>query len=255
MAAAAVSARQIGVAGHLRFILRVLAIAAVLAFCAPLAALWRRLGLHNPWSRLFLSGLCRFGGIRLRIEGALPPRGALLLANHVSWIDIPALGAVSGTAFVGHDGLSSTPLLRHLCELNDTVFVARHDRASVHAQVEQVRTALGETGALAIFLEGTTSDGTGLLPFKSSLLSAVDPLPAGITVIPLLLDYGAEAADIAWIGEEHGVDNFRRILARARPLTVTLRFLPALTGEALASRKTIAAAARAAILSALTHSG
>jgi 1-acyl-sn-glycerol-3-phosphate acyltransferase len=127
------------------------------------------------------------------------------------------------------------------------------DPARAKVTAEQVRTAIRDTGALAIFPEGTTSDGTGLLPFKSSLLSALEPVPQGVAVQPVLLDYGAEAAAIAWIGEEHGLDNFLRILARRRPVEVCVRFLPVLTGEALANRKTMAAAAREAMLLALAR--
>lgn len=115
-----------------------------------------------------------------------------------------------------------------------------------------MRTALSDTGALTVFPEGTTSEGTGLLPFKSSLLSAIEPIPAGIAVQPVVLDYGPEAADIAWVGEEHGLHNFLRILARRRPVRVTVRFLPVLGGQALANRKTIAQAAREAIFNRLT---
>ena len=71
-----------------------------------------------------------------------------------------------------------------------------------------------------------------------------------IPVQPVLLDY-ADAPDIAWVGEEHGLDNFKRILARARPLRLTIRFLPPLEGEALTNRKTMAAAAREAIFGAM----
>ena len=139
--------------------------------------------------------------------------------------------------------------------MNATVFVARHDRASVAEQVGHVRIALLDTGTLAIFPEGTTSDGTGLLPFKSSLLSALEPLPEGIAVQPVLLDYGPEAARIAWVGEEHGLDNFLRLLARRRPIDLTVHFLPVLAGAALANRKTIAAAAREAMLRELQSAG
>jgi 1-acyl-sn-glycerol-3-phosphate acyltransferase len=190
-------------------------------------------------------------GVRLRTRGEEVHRGAFLLANHVSWLDIPAIGAITGSAFVGHDGLASMPLLKWLCKMNDTVFVARHDRASVARQVEAVRTAIRDTGALTIFPEGTTSDGTGLLPFKSSLLSALEPLPDGIAVQPVLLHFGPEAADIAWVGEEHGIDNFIRLLARSRPIELTVYFLPVLTGPQLASRKTIAQAAREAMMAQL----
>lgn len=251
MRSAAARPAAISPLGRLIIALRLVAMLTWLALCVLLHYLWRTLRLHDPWPRLFLGGIAWIAGIDVTVRGERVRRGAFLLANHVSWIDIPAIAGASGAAFVAHDGLAQFPLLRWLCEMNDTVFVARHDRASVAAQVEQVREAIRDTGALTIFPEGTTSDGTALLPFKSSLLSALDPLPAGITVQPVWLDYGAEAADIAWVGDEPGRDNFLRILARIRPIALTVHFLPALTGEALANRKTIAAAAREAVLGAM----
>jgi len=249
-AIAALPPERAGLAGSIRAAIRLAAMLTLLLLCVPLYYVWHLLRLHNPWPRFFLTGIARIAGVSIKVEGPQPPTGAFLIANHVSWIDIPALSAAAGAAFVGHDGLASLPLLRHLCEMNDTVFVARHDRASVHAQVEDVRKALRETGALAIFPEGTTSDGTGLLPFKSSLLSALEPVPEGIAVVPVLLDYGPDAAAMAWVGDEHGVTNFRRILARSRPVPVTVRFLPPLQGDQTRDRKAMAAAAREAILSA-----
>ena len=144
------------------------------------------------------------------------------------------------------------PFLKWLCEMNETVFIARHDRASITLQVQQVRAAMDQRGCLTLFPEGTTSDGTGLLPFKSSLLSALDPLPAGVVVQPVLLAY-EDAARIAWVGEEHGLDNFKRILARLRPIRLTMVFLEPLQGPALADRKTISAAARSEIAAALAR--
>ena len=243
--------RPISPLGWVRVSLRILAMALLLLACLPLhyaAALFTR---HKPLPRFFLGAVAWLAGVRVRQHGEKVHRGAFLLANHVSWIDIPAMAGATGTAFVGHDGLASMPLLKWLCKLNDTVFVARHDRASVARQVALVREEIRDTGALAIFPEGTTSDGTGLLPFKSSLLSALDPLPEGIAVQPVLLDYGPEAADVAWVGEEHGLDNFLRILARRRPVRLDLHFLPVLSGDQVASRKTIAAAARAVMLEQL----
>jgi 1-acyl-sn-glycerol-3-phosphate acyltransferase len=235
----------------LRIGLRMAAIAALLIACIPLYYACQLLGISNPWPRRFLGGLACIAGVSIRVSGDRPGGGEFLLANHVSWIDVPAIAAASGTAFVAHDGLAAMPVLRWLCAMNNTVFVARHDRTSVHRQVEQVRQAIRDTGLLAIFPEGTTSDGTGLLPFKSSLLSALEPLPAGIVVRPVALDYGSESRAIAWTGSEPGTANFKRILARKRPIVLNVRFLPILSGEALANRKTIAAAAQTAILRAL----
>ncbi|MEP7221730.1 MAG: lysophospholipid acyltransferase family protein [Novosphingobium sp.] len=248
---AATPTRRISAIGHLRVVVRAAVMAALLAACVPLYYFCRLTRLANPFPRIFLAGVSWLAGIELRIKGERPHLGALLIANHVSWIDIPAIAAATGSAFVGHDGLASVTLLRHLCAMNDTVFIARHDRTRVSEQIEQVRAAIRDTGALTIFPEGTTSDGTGLLPFKSSLLSAALPLPEGMAVIPVLLDYGAEAAQLAWVGDEPGLTNFRRILARARPVRLTVHFLPVLVGEALSDRKAMAAAARAAIAGAM----
>ena len=244
----------ISLGGKLRLAVRVTAMIALLLACVPLYYLYRLLRLANPWPRVFLGGIATIAGVEVTVSGERVRRGVFFVSNHVSWIDVPALAGASGSAFVAHDGLAAFPVLKWLCEMNDTVFVARHDRTSVTAQVAAVRTAILECSALTVFPEGTISDGTGLLPFKSSLLSALDPVPEGVAVQPVLLDYGAEAADIAWVGEEPGLDNFKRILARSRPLRLSLRFLPPLTGEALRDRKTMAAAARAAVLAELARS-
>lgn len=251
MAVALNRARRFSLFGWLRVTSRIMLLVLWLLACIPAFYLFRLSPMRNPVPRSFLGGVATIAGLRIRTSGQKAQRGAFQLANHVSWIDIPALSATTGSAFVGHDGLASMPVLKWLCAMNDTVFVARHDRASVHGQIEQVRTALRDTGTLTIFPEGTTSDGTRLLPFKSSLLSALEPVPTGIAVQPVLLDYGPEAADIAWIGEEPGIDNFLRILARRRPVDVTVRFLPELTGDAVVHRKAMAAAGRDAILHAI----
>ena len=251
MALALARPRTISAFGWLRIALRLSAMLVLLAACVPLYYLHRLLRLHNPWPRVFLGGVAWIAGVALSYRGEKVRRGAFLLANHVSWIDVPALAWASGTAFIAHDGLAAMPLLKTLCEMNDTVFIARHDRKTVARQIADVRTALSDTGALTIFPEGTTSEGTGLLPFKSSLLSAIEPIPDGIAVQPVLLDYGPEAAAIAWVGDEHGLDNFLRILARSRPVRLTIHFLEPLAGAALDNRKTIAATAREELLSAL----
>lgn len=237
-------------AGRLRVAVRLSAMLAWLLLCLTLFHVWK-LFRENPWPRAFLGGIAWIAGADVVVKGQRAPGGAFLLANHVSWLDIPAIAAATGSAFVAHSGLAAHPLMRWLCEMNDTVFVARHDRASVAEQVEQVRRAIADTGALTIFPEGTTSDGVGFLPFKSSLLSALTPLPQGISVQPVLLDYGPEARQIAWVGDEPGVDNFLKILARSRGIEITVHLLPPLTGEALAHRKSIAASASSALDAAL----
>src|SRR5690606_33593518 len=152
-------------------------------------------GGRNVLPPLFLSTMGRLSGLRVRTEGRAL-KGALFLANHVSWLDILAL-------------------------------------------------------ASTIFPEGTTNDGTALLPFKSSLLSAVEPLAHAVPVQPVALDY-ADAPEIAWHGDEPGLANVRRILARPGRIDLTIRFLDPLVGSALDNRKTMTAAAQEAIARALS---
>lgn len=209
-----------------------------------LCALFTR---HNPVPRRFLCALAAIAGLRLRVHGKLAHGNTFLLANHVSWLDIPALAGASGCAFVAHDGLAAIGPLRWLCSLNDTVFIARHERRSVAAQIEQVRTALADTGSLAIFPEGTTGDGRELLPFKSSLLAAIESDLDHVVVQPVRLDYGEDAQEIAWVGDESGIDNALRVLARARAITLTIHFLEPLSAWQRADRKVVAREARKAI--------
>lgn len=236
--------------GWMIAILRLCFMLALLVVCVPLHYLWRLLRLGRFWPRVFLSGIGLTAGLEITIHGKARP-GTLLLSNHVSWLDIPALAQGAGSAFVAHDGLAAIKPLKWLCDMNETVFVARHRRATVAEQAEQIREAIDNGGTLTLFPEGTTSDGTGMLPFKSALLSAVMPLPEGVTVQPVLLAY-EDVPEMAWVGEEPGMDNFFRIIARLRPLRLAIHFLEPLHGAELADRKAMSAAAEARLRNAMT---
>lgn len=247
--AGAIPAPRIGPFGWALIAFRLVLMILLLLVCAPLHLLWRLIGLDRFWPRVFLSGVGMVAGLHIRTTGRRQ-RGALLLSNHVSWLDILALSQTANSAFVAHDGLAAFPLLRWLCEMNETVFIARHRRTSVGEQVAQIREALDHGGTLTLFPEGTTGDGTELGPFKSALLSAFEPRPEGAAIQPVLLEY-EDVPRIAWVGEEPGLDNFKRILARLRPVRLTVHFFEPLAGEDLADRKRIAAAAQEVIGSAL----
>lgn len=229
--------------------LRIALMVCLLIICLPLHGLWKLLRLDRFWPRVFLTGIAAIAGLKITQSGR-SRRGALLISNHVSWLDVPALARAAGSAFVAHDGLTAFPLLTFLCRLNETVFVARHDRGSIARQVDDVRSAIDHGGTLTLFAEGTTSDGVSLLPFKSSLLSAVEGFRSSVPIQPVFLEY-SEAPEMAWVGDEPGLENFKRILARLRPLRLHIHFLPALEGEDLTNRKTMAAAAQRAIQGAL----
>lgn len=237
--------RRIGLTGWLLLTARVALMLVLLLLCLPFYYLWRMLGLRRFWPRVFLSGVGRIAGLRMTIAGT-PRRNALYLANHVSWLDIPAIATASGSAFVAHDGLAANPVLRWLCRMNDTVFVARQRRSSVTGQAEAIRSALDDTGAITLFPEGTTGDGETLLPFKSALLSAIEPLPEGIVVQPVLLRY-MQSERIVWLGEEPGLDNFKKIVGSLRTVHLNVWFMEPLSGAALHNRKTMSAAAWSAM--------
>jgi len=233
--------------GRLRAGLRWLGVALGFLLLVPLHVLAKLLGLRDLVPPIFLGVMARMAGVKVRTEGTLRP-GALLLANHESWLDVLALAGASRAIFVAHSGLTVHGGLKWLCDQNDTVFITRELRGSVVGQVAQVRAALGER-PVTIFPEGTTNDGTGLLPFRSSLLAAVEPLAQEVPIQPVALDY-ADAPQIAWVNGEPGMANVRKILARRRT-ELTIRFLEPLAGEVLANRKTMTAAAREAIEQAL----
>lgn len=248
---APVAAGRLGLAGRLRIAVRAIAALGWFIACLLLYPLAMPLPGRNPVSRLFLGGILRIAGGRLTVVGARPKEPAILLANHLSWMDILALSQATGTAFVAHDGLAGNLLLRFLCRLNRTVFIARHDRGSIGNQIGQVQEGLRKAGVLTLFPEGTTNDGVTLLPFKSSLLAAVEGRHEDAKVRPVWIDYGAQAPQIAWSDGEPGLANVLRILARSKPVPVTVHLLPTLDKAALQDRKTIAAAARAAIAAAV----
>jgi len=135
---------DIPTSGKLRIAWRLILLIAALFVCVPLYYLAAPFAHHNPVPRLFLSWALRAVGGELRVEGSLASRRAFLIANHVSWIDILALSAATGTAFVAHAGLAQSAPLRWLCRLNRTVFVARHERGAVSEQVDSVRAAIDD---------------------------------------------------------------------------------------------------------------
>jgi 1-acyl-sn-glycerol-3-phosphate acyltransferase len=235
----------------MRMILRVLAMVAGLLVCLPLHYLWRLFGRHSPWPRHFLGWVGRSAGMRVIVEGKPLRRNVLILSNHLSWLDIMIVAGATGAAFVSRDDVAGWPLFGWLARLNNTVFVARSSRRSVHGQADALRAALGSGQPVALFPEGTTDGGTKILPFRASLLAAVLPPPAELKVQPLAIDYGNAAHEIAWVGGESAKDNVKRILSRRGTVQVRLHFLDPIDPAALADRKALAQFARERIVAAL----
>lgn len=235
-----------------RFTLRVIGLIALLIIFVPLHYLYRIFKYGSPFPMLFLRYAGRLAGARVRKIGTPLRRDVFFIANHVSWIDILSLAGASGTAFVAKAELDEVPIISWLCRLNRTVFVKRENRLGVAEQINLLREALADNWSVTVFPEGTTTDGQSLLPFKTSMLSVLEPPPPGVLVQPVLLDYGPEIGeDLGWIGNESGLNNAKRVLSRKGSFQLRMHFLEPFSPEEFRGRKAIGARARAAIEAAL----
>jgi 1-acyl-sn-glycerol-3-phosphate acyltransferase len=241
----------LGPAEWVRFILRTLGILIGLLVSVPLHYLYRVFAYGSPFPMLFLRFTAWVVGARVKIHGTPLRRDVFFIANHVSWVDILSLAGATGTAFVAKYELSQVPVIGWLCRLNRTVFVKRENRMGVAEQINALKEALADNWSVTVFPEGTTTDGKSLLPFKSSMLSVLEPPPPGVLVQPVMLDYGPVSEFIGWIGEEGGLNNAMRIMGRRGSFPLHITYLEPFSPEEYHGRKAIAARARGEIEAAL----
>ena len=232
------------VAGWVRFTLRAFGIVLLLLAFVPLHYIYRIFAYGSPFPMLFLRFTAWIVGARVKIVGTPLRRDVFFISNHISWVDILSMAGASGTAFVAKQELSEVPVIGWLCGLNRTVFVKRENRMGVAEQINALREALQDNWSVTVFPEGTVTDGHSLLPFKSSMISVLEPPPAGVMVQPVVLDYGENAEDIAWIGEESGLHNAMRVMARKGSFRLSLHYLEPFSPADYRGRKAVAAKAR-----------
>lgn len=175
------------------------------------------------WSRALLACL----GVRLQVQGpAALPGPLLIVANHISWLDIASLHAARYCRFVSKADVARWPLIGRLAGGVGTLFIQRESRRDAMRVVHHMAERLRAGEVLAVFPEGTTSDGSGLLPFHANLLQAA--LAADAPVQPVSLQYldgrsGQRSAAPAYVGDDTLLASLWRT-ARARDLTVRLVF-------------------------------
>ncbi|HJV06245.1 MAG TPA: lysophospholipid acyltransferase family protein [Chromobacteriaceae bacterium] len=141
-------------------------------------------------TRRWSAQLLKILGISLKVNGLNPgfyPPNTLLVANHVSWLDIFVLNSVTVSRFVAKREIRDWPVIGWLVQVGGTLFIDRSNRRDACRVNQQLAEALAKGGCMAVFPEATTSDGRGLLPFKSSLFEAA--LLAKGTVQPVALRY------------------------------------------------------------------
>jgi 1-acyl-sn-glycerol-3-phosphate acyltransferase len=218
--------------------------------CVPLHLLTRLALGRSGWPPRFLGAVGWIMGARVRVRGDLPGPHSLLLSNHVSWLDILVLGGATRCAFVSKDNLG--PGFAHwLADFNNTVYVDRDNRRTAKNQAVTIAQALERDQPVALFPEGTVGPGDQVLPFRSTLIEAVNFARRDVEVRPVAIDYGAAATEISWF-EQSGRDNVLQVLRRRGTLPVTVTILPPL--ERTGDRKALARAAQAAIAKTLASS-
>jgi 1-acyl-sn-glycerol-3-phosphate acyltransferase len=235
----------------MRLILRVAALLAGLLFCVPLHYLWKLFRARPIWPQIFLAYGAACFGVRVTVLGEPLRDKALVVANHVSWLDTLLLGGAAPVNFVARADVAHWPLVGWAARLNDTIFVARDVRSSVRGQADTLRESLAEGRAVALFPEGTTEGGHGLLPFRASLFASLFPPLPGVRLQPVAIDYGASQGDVLWLGDEPFGTNAKRILSRRGTIQATLRFLAPIDPADAGNRKSLAARSQEVVAQAL----
>jgi 1-acyl-sn-glycerol-3-phosphate acyltransferase len=192
----------------------------------------------RTWGRLTLAAL----GIKLRLRGRLPRGRALIVANHVSWLDIVALLAVAPGRMLAKVEVRRWPLFGALAASGGTIFVDRARPKTLPDTVADVAAALRAGAVVTVFPEGTTGCGAAVGPFRPAMFQAA--IDAGAMVVPVTLRYGGPAA--SFIGDETLWASVRRVLAMPR-LIASISVAPALHPEPAASRRALARVAQAAV--------
>lgn len=192
----------------------------------PLLAHGARAAVSRRWSAALLQML----GVRLRLGGAPVPSGALVVANHVSWLDVLVVNSVCPATFVSKHEIGAWPAVGVLIARSGTILLRRGCGRAAKKAVNGIGALLGAGRTVAIFPEGTTSDGSHVLPFRPALFqAAVDQRRA---VLPLTLSYhdprGASCRAAPFVGDTGFLQSLRRI-ALAPRIVARVRILPAQT--------------------------
>ncbi|MDH4049965.1 MAG: 1-acyl-sn-glycerol-3-phosphate acyltransferase [Rubrivivax sp.] len=172
--------------------------------------------------------LLRVLGIDLRVHGSFKPGAKLIVANHVSWIDIMVIHAVCPEArFVSKADVKQWPLVNRLVASADTLYIQRESRRDALRVVHQMAEALRHGDSVAVFPEGTTGDGETLLPFHANLLQAA--IATGVPVQPVALRFSDRQRAVSEAAQFLGDTTLRQslwMLAGADGLAATLQVLP-----------------------------
>jgi lyso-ornithine lipid O-acyltransferase len=199
--------------------------------------------------------LCALIGVRICEVGTRSAASpALILSNHVSWLDICVITALGPVVFVAKSEVAGWPVFGWLARLQRTIFINRQARHQTGAATREIAGRLLGGDAVVLFAEGTSSDGIRVLPFRSSLVGAVHhALGDGtqhthVTVQPMSLAYVSLSGlrmgrglreRVAWYGDAELIPHLLSVLASGA-VDVTVSWGEAVAYDMRADRKAIA---------------
>lgn len=170
----------------------------VAAAVFPFVSQTSRRSFQQHWSQCLLAIL----EVRLAVAGRDCNNG-LVVSNHISWLDVFVISSIAPASFVCKSEVRNWPLVGLLCAKTDTVFLERGSRSAAHRVSQNLAGKLRSGERVAVFPEGTTSEGHSLLPFRGALLQSA--IAAGSLVQPLALRYldaqGRKATAASFCGE------------------------------------------------------
>lgn len=186
-------------------------------------------------------------------EGLRPAERALIVANHVSWLDIFVINTIQPCRFVAKSDIRDWPLIGWLCDKAGTIFISRGRVRDVRRIFEHLVKALHDGEHVAFFPEGRVATPGTMLPFHANLFEAA--IDACVPVQPCALQYVDADGRLHPAADFSGGINFMRsalMIARSCNMTVELTFLPAISTEG-AHRRELANAVRASIAAVLGY--
>lgn len=226
---------------------------------------WLSIALNLPTRRviplIYHRILLALIGVRVTLHGApAATRPLLIVSNHVSWLDIPVLGAQLPLCFVAKSEVARWPGIGLLAKLQRTVFVDRSSRTATAKVAGEMAARMKDGDPVVLFAEGTSSDGNKILPFRSALIGAARHAMAegegrgapAATIQPLAIGYvgqqgiplgRARRPLVAWYGDMELVPHLMALL-RQGAIDVELHFGPPLDG---ANRKSASTEAEASV--------
>lgn len=188
-------------------------------------------------------------GLKIRIVGAPATTGPVLfVSNHVSWLDIPILSSVLPASFVAKREVGDMGAFGTLARLQGTIFIDRDRRSEARAQNRDIARRLADGGNLILFAEGTSTDGSLVLPFKSALFAVAEGGDVALRVQPMTIAYKSlhglpltrgTRPLIGWYGDMELLPHFLTILGLGE-IGVEIRFHEPVDVAAFASRKALA---------------